>query len=320
MKKTAIANKCTLQRKILHKHKKIIILSSRLVFWALLIFLIVPYFVTIVFYTSIFHKRYETPSRLAYSITEFDGLQADRYEFQSYDYETLVGYRYYTEQAESYGVVVLAHGFGSGGHNGYMNVAYYFARNGFDVFAYDATGNDESGGKSTKGIPQGLKDLSCAIDFLHEIDELKALPIFLWGHSWGGYAVTTVLNYHPEVKAVVSVAGFNRSSDLLYSQGKEMIGGMIDFLFPYTKSYEKSLFGNYAEMTAMNGFANSDAGVFIVHSKDDTVVPIQYGYDIYYEKYANDKRFVFRQYEDKGHNSIDDNLFADIMNFYKSYR
>lgn len=283
----------------------------------LLIFLIIPYSMTIVLYNSVFNKRDETAR--TYRVTDFDGLKADRHEFQSYDDETLVGYRYYTEKAVPCGVVVLAHGIGTGGHNSYMNTIYYFACNGFDVFAYDATGHGESGGKSIKGIPQGLKDLNCAIDYLDEIDELKNLPVFLWGHSWGGYCVTNVLNYHPEVKAVVSVAGFNRSGDLLYSQGKEMTGFVMDFIFPYVKSYEKILFGSYAESTAMNGFANSDAGVFIVHSKDDTVVPIQYGYDIYYEKYSDNSRFVFRQYEDKGHNSIDDGLYADIARFYQSY-
>lgn len=306
-----------MENKNLNKRKKIIIFSLRLVFLVLLIFLIIPYSVTITVYNSIFNKRYETTS--AYKITEFDGLKADRYEFKSYDNETLVGYRYYTEQAEPCGIVVLAHGFNSGGQKSYMNITYYFACNGFDVFSYDATGNDESGGKSIKGIPQGLKDLSCAIDYLDEIDELKNLQIFLWGHSWGGYCVTNVLNYHPEVKAVVSVAGFNRSSDLLYSQGKEMIGGIINIILPYVRLHEKHLFDDYAKTTAMNGFANSDAGVFIIHSKDDTVVPIQYGYDIYYEKYADDSRFVFRQYEDKGHSSIDNELLSDIVSFYKSY-
>lgn len=289
----------------------------RIILLLLLIFLIVPYTVTIALYNSVFGQRYEnTPT---YQTSDFDGLNADRYEFQSYDNETLVGYRYYTENSAPCGVVVLAHGIGTGGHNGYMDTIYYFARNGFDVFAYDATGNGESGGKSMKGIPQGLKDLNCAIDYLDEIDELKDLPVFLWGHSWGGYCVTNALNYHPEVKAVAAVAGFNRSCDLLYSQGKEMTGFVMDLIFPYVKSYEKILFGSYAESTTMDGFANSDAGVFIVHSKDDMVVPIQYGYDIYYEKYADDSRFIFRQYEDKGHNSVDDELFADIASFYKSY-
>ncbi len=291
------------KKKKLSKRQKLIMIISALLM-LLIVFLVAPYTASIVIYNSVFNERYSSTTYLSYNIKEFEGLKADRHEFLSYDKKTLVGYRYYTENTQPCGVVVIAHGFGGGGHSNYMDVAYYFASNGFDVFAYDATGNDESGGDAVKGLPQGVKDLSRAIEFLNEVPELKDLPIFLWGHSWGGYCVANVLNFHPEVKAIVSMSGFNRSSDLLYAQGKEMVGDIMDFMLPYVNSYEKVMFGKYAKATAMDGFAKSNAGVYIAHSIDDTTVPIKYGYDIYYGKYANDKRFVFKKYEDKGHNEI----------------
>lgn len=355
------------KKKLSKRNKIIIIISIILAFLLSLIFFIVPYSVSIAIYNSVFDKRYSSTTYLSYEVEEFEGLKADKHEFQSYDNETLVGYRYYTENSQPCGVVVISHGFGGGGHKNYMDVAYYFASNGFDVFAYDATGNDESGGKAVGGLPQGVKDLSRAIEHLDEVPELKDLPIFLWGHSWGGYNVANVLNFHPEVKAIASLAGFNRSSDLLYAQGKDIVGGLIDLALPYVNSHEKKLFGKYAEATAMDGFAKSNAGAYIVHSTIDEVVSIEYGYDIYYEKYANNDRFVFKKYEDKGHNEIcysreaieyikdfnakfekyfdgreitdaereeyitnnldrsiwcnliDKDLFADIVDFYKSY-
>jgi len=355
------------KKKLSKRNKIIIIVSAILVFLILVIFLIVPCSAAIAIYKSVFNQRYTSTAYLSYDIEEFEGLKADRHEFQSYDNETLVGYRYYTSNTQPCGVVVLAHGFGGGGHKNYMDVAYYFACNGFDVFAYDATGNDESGGKAVKGLPQGVKDLSRAIEFLDEVPELKDLPIFLWGHSWGGYSVANVLNFHPEVKAIASFAGFNRSSDLLYAQGKGIVGGIIDLMLPYVNAHEKTQFGKYATATAMDGFAKSNAGAYIVHSSVDDVVSIEYGYDVYYKKYANNDRFVFKKYEDKGHNEIfysreaieyirnfnvkyneyfngrekteaereeyitnnldrsvwcnllDKELFADIVDFYKSY-
>ncbi len=368
MEEEILENEAVPRKKKLSKRNKIIIIvSTILAFLLLLIFLIVPYSASIAIYKSVFNERYSSSTYLSYDIEEFEGLKADRHDFRSYDNETLVGYRYYTANIQPCGVVVIAHGFGGGGHNSYMDVAYYFARNGFDVFAYDATGNDESGGKAVKGLPQGVKDLSRAIEYLDEVPELKDLPIFLWGHSWGGYCVANVLNFHPEVKAIASMAGFNRSSDLLYAQGKEMVGGIMDFMLPYVNSYERTKFGKYAKVTAMDGFVKSNAGAYIVHSTDDNTVPIQYGYDIYYKKYANDDRFIFKKYEDKGHNEIyysreameyiknfnaefkeyfngreitdaereeyitknldrsvwcdliDKDLFADIVEFYKSY-
>ena len=289
--------------------KKIIIASSVMAALILIIFLVAPFTVGAILYGSVFNVRYETPEYLKLRRDDFDGLQADKHEFTSNDGQKLVGYRYYVDGVPAQGVVVISHGFGGGGHNSYMDVAYYFAQHGYDVFAYDATGNDESQGKGVNGLPQGVIDLHYAIEYIKTIDALKDLPVMLWGHSWGGYCVGAVLNYHPEVKAVASVAGFNQSGDLVRAQGQQMVGGLIGFMMPYVNSIERTKCGKYSSANALDGFANSECGVFVAHSSDDTTVPIQYGYDVYYKQYAGNKRFEFVRYENKGHNNI---LYSDL--------
>ena len=287
------------------KKKTIIIIGSvMLAALLLLVFLIAPYTVGIILYDSVFGVRYKTTDYLAFHLSDFGGLKADRHEFYSDAGQKLVGYRYYTEESEAKGVVVLAHGIGGGGQNSYMDVAYYFARNGYDVFAYDATGNDESEGEGVNGIPQGVADLSHAINYLNDIEEVKGLPVMLWGHSWGGYCVSAVLNYHPEVRAVATISGFNKSGDLIKSQGEQIVGGLIDFMMPYVNSIEAFKCGDYCSATALSGFENTDCGVFVAHSADDTTVPIEYGYEIYYKQYADNPRFEFVKYANKGHNAI----------------
>jgi len=53
-----------------------------------------------------------------------------------------------------------------------MNAADYFARNGYYVFAYDATAMDKSEGEGLGGIPQGVIDLDSAISFVERMDDL----------------------------------------------------------------------------------------------------------------------------------------------------
>ncbi len=277
----------------------------------LIIAIVLPFAVSVVVYEQFFGNRYTSYAPLMLKVEDFEGLQRTRYEFASKQGQMLVGYLYYNENVEEKGIVVMAHGLGGGGHNSYVDSANYFAENGYYVFAYDATGNDESECGGAGGLPQGIIDLDYAIAFVEAQEEFAHLPIMLFGHSWGAYSAANVLNLHPEVKAVVSMSGMNASEDLLKEQGRQLIGDFINVLLPYVKVYERLKFDEYATFTAMEGFANSDCGVMIIHSADDDTVPIEYGYDIYYETYGDSERFRFVRLENKGHSYIDNSDVGD---------
>ena len=257
---------------------------------------------SVTIYRQNFNKRFERQEPLL-QVTDFEGLQCTKYSFPSDKGQMLQGYGY-TVGTDWRGILVMAHGFGGGGQSGYMDCADYFARHGYYVFAYDATGNDESEGEGVGGLPQGVIDLDHAISFVEESGQFPDLPIVLFGHSWGAYSVCNVLTYHPEVKGVIACSGFNRSSDMLEAEGKNQVGNAIYLMMPFVKLYEQIKFGGYAANTALDGFAASDAAVMIVHSADDKKVPIQYGYDVYYEKYRDDPRFTFVRLEHNGHDYV----------------
>ncbi len=264
-------------------------------------------------YNDNFNKRFESYEPYTLQVEDFEGLQRTKYEFPSDHGQKLTGY-VYSAGSNQKGILVIAHGFGAG-HNSYMDCANYFAQNGYYVFAYDATGNDESEGDGVGGIPQGVIDLDYAISFVVKSGNLPDLPVVLFGHSWGGYSVCSVLTYHPEVKAVIECSGCNCSSDLFEAGGKEEAGDVIYTMMPFIKLHERIKFGKYASNTAMDGFAASEAAVMIVHSEDDDVVPIEYGYDLYYGKYAADPRFTFIRLEHSGHNYVFDDLtYIDEFN------
>ena len=198
-----------------------------------------------------------------------------------------------------------------------MDVADYFAKNGYYVFAYDATAMDKSEGEGLGGVPQGVIDLEHAISFVESNNDIPDLPIVLFGHSWGAYSVSAVLTYHPEVKAVIECCGFNSSPDMFESGGKDQAGDVIYAMRPFIELHERFKFGKYATNTAMKGFDSTDALVLVVHSADDNVIGIEYGLDKYYEKYKDNPRFTFMRFEDRGHNEIfidQDNTYLDDLN------
>lgn len=271
------------------------------------------WYLSVRIYNDNFNKRFESYEPFTLRVEDFEGLQRTKYVFTSDQGQKLTGYMYSAGNDQK-GILIIAHGFGAG-HNSYMDCANYFAQNGYYVFAYDATGNDESEGDGVGGIPQGVIDLDHAISFVEESGNFPDLPIVLFGHSWGGYSVCSVLTYHPEIKAVIECSGCNRSSELFEAGGKEQAGSVIYTMMPFVKLHERIRYGRYATNTSMDGFAASKAAVMIVHSEDDGVVPIEYGYDLYYKTYADDPRFVFIRFKNNGHNHVyDDTAYIDELN------
>lgn len=278
-------------------------LLALLCFLIAVVFVMMPIF-TIFIYEDNFGSRFETAEWMEYSVNDFDGLMLEECSFPSNNGQLLAGYKYSKDVEPTKGVAVLAHGFGGGGHNTYMDIADYFTSNGYLVFAYDCTGNDKSEGDSVEGLPQGVIDLDYALRYVKQLPEYKDLPIVLFGHSWGGYSVGSVLNCHPDVEAAVLVAGFDKSTDLFEQQGESMIGGGIKLFMPYVSLYERFKFGEYADYSAVDGFNNTDADIMVIQSKDDATVLPENGYDKFFEVYADDPRFTFLEYEDRGHSYI----------------
>ena len=269
----------------------------------------------VMMYNENFNVRCDSYEPLMLRTEDFDALTCKEYSFPSDNGQTLAGYLYSVGNNQ-HGIAVVAHGFG-GGHNSYMDAAYYFAANGYYVFAYDATGCDKSEGEGVGGVPQGVIDLDRAISFVEENDEIPGLPIVLFGHSWGGYCVCNVLNYHPEIKAVIECSGFNRSSDMFESGGKSQAGNVIYAMTPFIRLHERFKYGKYASRTATDGFENTDASVLVLHSADDGVIGIEYGCDQYYGRYKDNPRFTFIRFENRGHNDVlndPDNTYKDELN------
>lgn len=259
---------------------------------------------TVKIYNQYFGIRCSTSEAVKRSIEDFDGLTREKQIFTSDKGQKLTGYVYSKENAETKGIIVLAHGFGGGGHNTYMEDINYFTSHGYKVFAYDCTGNDESEGDSVEGLPQGVIDLDHALKYIAENEELSDLPVMLWGHSWGGYSVCAVSKLHPEVKGIISVAGFNESLDMLEIEGRNIAGDAIDFILPMFKKHEKEKFGEFATMNALESLAESTADVMMIHCEDDEVIPIELSFDRYYEKFSDNERFTFLRFKEGGHEKV----------------
>lgn len=182
---------------------------------------------------------------------------------------TLQGYIYGADNDK--GLLVFAHGIGSG-HENYMKSLMWFVDNGWRVFAYDAAGSGHSVGAGTKGLPQSALDLNAALNYIEADAELSALPRFLMGHSWGGYAVTAVLNFGHKVDGVASVSGYAVPVEMIYEYAKNYVGDARFLIYPSICLYNGVLFGEYAGLSAVDGINSTDTPVLIIHGTDDKTI------------------------------------------------
>ena len=186
----------------------------------------------------------------------------------------LQGYFYPCDGAKK--MVVVCHGMHSGSDD-YLPFIAYFVRNGFAVFSYDCQGTYASEGDSTVGMCTPLVNLDHALTYIENDRWLSQYQLYLFGHSWGGYAVTSVLSLHKNICGCAAIAPFNSGYTLLAEKGEQYAGPLTDTLvggFPkkFLEIYQGLLFRDYTKLDAVKGINSTNVPVFIAHGTQDFVI------------------------------------------------
>lgn len=199
-----------------------------------------------------------------------DVMPREEIDFYS-DGVKLRGYYYRAEKSE--GLVVVSHGIHAGADD-YLPAILYFYSHGFSVFAYNYKGTYDSEGDSTVGMSESLVDLNHAIEFIQSDARFKNMPLYLFGHSWGGFATAAVLSLKSNIKAAACVAPFNDGYHLILEKGYQYAGDFGAGKVPHAflDVYQKILFRDYTQYTGVKGINSTDIPVVIAHGENDKVI------------------------------------------------
>ena len=178
---------------------------------------------------------------------------------------------YYYESLQNKGLVIVVHGMHAGGDD-YLPIIEYMVQSGYNVFSYDSTGTYDSEGDDTVGMCQALIDLRKTIEYVKSISSFSTMPLYLIGHSWGGYAVGSVLEFCKEVKACATIAGMNNGSTMMVEKAEEYVGKLAMLPKPVFDGYQRILFGDYVECSAVKGINSVNIPVLVAHGKEDKVI------------------------------------------------
>lgn len=204
-----------------------------------------------------------------YTYEDFsDSMDRKEISFSSGE-NTLEGFIY--GEYHTKGLIIFAHGIGSY-HETYITLLKGLYDRGYKVFTYNATGTCGSTGESTIGLVQSALDLDAALTYAETDPELSDMPFLVLGHSWGGYAAAAVLNFDHDIKASVSLSGYCDSVSELEETLDNRFGNISKIFYPYIKLINKSVFGDNADLSAIDGINKSDVPVLIVHADNDPTI------------------------------------------------
>lgn len=254
----------------------LIVLGSIVVFLALV--LVVG---GLVVHNKMFGNRYEHDPLIKMYTKEMFDLDAKPIEFKIKK-DTLKGFIYSHKGYNENVIIIYCHGMWSS-HLSYMQNIGYLASQGYQVMSFDYLGVNYSEGRNIIGFGSSLKCLDYLIRFIKNNPELKDKDIYVVGHSWGGFATSNIVKYHPDIKGIVPTSPVIGVSELM----KGMLPKPL-WIFAYlTELIDFLKCGKYSYANAVDSLKKYQGKALFIHSKDDHVVNYNYATKIVQEKSKN---------------------------------
>lgn len=250
-------------------------------------------------YRSNLFIRNDNPNGIFYfTASDFPGLMTKPYSFQSCMGHDLKGLFYYYDNPKPGRVLVFDHGMGNG-HRAYLREIEHLARAGYLVYSYDHTGCMESGGESSNGFAQSLKDLDDCMKALTAEPALAGRSFSVVGHSWGGFSTMNIGAIYPQITHVVSMSGFVSVQIMLEQiMGGALLKGTRKSLYELEKRSSPA----HADFDAVQSLCKTKASVLLIASSDDQIVKKQCHFDVLQRALAGKDNIRFFVTEGKGHN------------------
>lgn len=267
-------------------------LSICLGVFAGLLFLL--FLVSFIIHHRVFKNRYE-PDGITkyYTLEDFPNLKGEDVAIPT-KRGILRGLLYSYPELPSRGILVFSHGMW-GSHSAYVQDIEFIARQGFSVLGFDYYGTERSDGKNIKGLGNSLYSLNEAIKYVKK--RFPKEPIYVMGHSWGGYAALGIAKYHKDIKGIVAMAPFISLTQIL----SHMLPKGLRICIPFLLFIDTLHCGRYSLVQATKILKKTNIPILILHSKDDGMIPFSKSTEVLMKKVLkeNVKYYIVDQ---KGHN------------------
>ena len=262
---------------------------------------------------------------------------------------TTIYAKYLAPEGNAKAVIALVHGLGEHCER-YGHVAEMLNCNGLALYGFDHRGHGRSEGK--RGFIPNYEVLMEEIDLLlkHAREQFPDVPVFLYGHSWGGNAVANYLiRRQPDVQGALITGPWLRlthppSGFLLFmvkfmnnilpglQQDSKLKAEHLSHNTDVVQAYKDDplVHGKltprlFVESTDAGEYAIANAGkvqvpMLLMHGKDDEITSVA-GTEAFYENAGARKALkVYEGMYHEVHNEVENSLvFADMLQFFNQY-
>lgn len=227
-----------------------------------LIYFIMP---TLIYKTA-FGSRYDKNPKLKYFTAQDFKLVEQTVETE-YNGVALRG-AIYSKKPSVFckNLVIFQHGMGPG-HAAYMTEIAALANAGHAVLALDSFGCNLSEGKKLKGFYAATECVIAAYNFAKNNKFLKDKPVYLMGHSWGGYAVCCATT-QIKVEGVIAISAPVSPTRALAGVAK------ASFFNPVFRVLNRAHCGRNGNANAVKALQKSQVNALLIHGEKDLVVKL----------------------------------------------
>lgn len=263
---------------------------------ALILFVISCYFANLVVSKKVFPRRGDASISIKYQLpSDFKNLNVRKDYFLNNKKARLSLYEYSKKDSKPLGLVLLSHGIG-GGHFYLLPLINYLCERGLMVLAFDHYASGTSEGKRIESLAQGGIDVKYALKY---IDNHYDLPLYVLGHSWGGYSVAQGLRFSKKILKCVSISGLD--SEATMANGPK---ALVPLIRTFVRVCGFTKYGKYSFYSSYSAFKKTNAKVLYIQGKEDaTVSPNITGYR-YQKAFKNKENIKVVMMDQKGHAPI----------------
>lgn len=257
------------------------------------------------------YDKYDSERYLVYGDVESE-YPRTRMQFKSGE-NTLSAYLYGEEASK--GVVVVAPGH-TDSNDIKLYEIMYFVDSGYSVVCFDYTGYYTSEGKALGGYAQAVFDLDALLCFIEDDESLAGKPLFLFGHSLGGYAVAAVLEKDHDIQAVVSASGFDTPEEQWQYSIERYTGVFYPIIKPFNSLFIDIKYGDDKALSAVGGINSTEIPVLVMSAEYDSFYG---GCSRIYEKRdeITNPNCVFMLMKEENHNGHYDYFLTDAALEYQ---